>query len=360
MTLSTAAPGADNTNADAAGRSAGPLDDASARRGDRRLPADRAPRTLSPRTSFLLRRLGRAVVSLAIVIIATFLLMHLVPGDPVRAALGTSATPELVERTRMELGLDKPLPQQFFDYIAGLLRGDLGVSIRSHRPVADTIAQRFPVTLVLAALSFVVAILGAFPIGVATAVSARGGRRRLVDLGISGLLGVLIAAPSLLLAVGLIALFSIGLGVLPAAGWGSPAQAVLPVIALAVGPMAYLARIVHVEMLAVLDTPYMTTARSKRLPTRLLYLRHALPNMVTAALTIGGLVLTGLVAGTVLIETVFSIPGLGATIVSSITSKDYPMIQGVVLVYAALVLALNLLVDVALATLDPRSSISEG
>ncbi len=127
-----------------------------------------------------------------------------------------------------------------------------------------------------------------------------------------------------------------------------------------VGPLAYLARIVHVEMLAVLETPYMTTARGKRLPARLLYLRHALPNMITAALTTGGLILTGLVAGTVLIEAVFVIPGLGSTIVSSITAKDYPMIQGVVLVYAALVLGLNLLIDLVLATLDPRSSIMEG
>ncbi|MFD0662276.1 ABC transporter permease [Thermocatellispora tengchongensis] len=315
---------------------------------------------LPPRAAFVLRRIGRALVSLGVVVVATFLIVHLVPGDPVRAALGPSATAELVARTRAELGLDQPAFRQFLDYLSGLLRGDLGVSLRSHRPVAATLAERFPTTLVLACLSFLVSMLGAVPIGVATAVSAWGGRRRMVDAGLSWLLGALIAIPNFLLAVGLIALFGITLKAFPVAGWGGAAEAVLPVAALAVGPMAYLARIVHVEMLTVLGTPYMKTARSKRLPARLLYLRHALPNMITAALTTGGLVLTGLVAGTVLIEAVFVIPGLGSTIVSSITAKDYPMIQGVVLVYAVLVLGLNLLIDLVLATLDPRSSIMEG
>jgi peptide/nickel transport system permease protein len=315
---------------------------------------------MPPRAAFVLRRLVRVLVSFAIVVVATFLIVHLVPGDPVRAALGPSATPELVERTRAELGLDKPELRQFTDYLSGLVRGDLGVSLRSHRPVADTLAERFPTTLSLAFLAFLVAALGALALGVATAVSAWGRRRRTVDAGISWLLGALIAIPDFLLAVGLIALFAITMGAFPAAGWGSAAQTVLPVAALAVGPLAYLSRIVHVELLAVLDTPYMTTARSKRLPARLLYLRHALPNMITAVLTVGGLVLTGMVAGTVLIETVFAIPGLGSTIVSSITAKDYPMIQGVVLVYAGLVLGLNLLIDLVLATVDPRSSIMEG
>ncbi|MEV0620155.1 ABC transporter permease [Nonomuraea sp. NPDC050404] len=332
-----------------------PDDPAQAGRGDR-APLVRVP----PRVAFVLRRAGRALVSLAIVVVATFLIVHLVPGDPIRAALGPSATPELVARTRAELGLDKPALQQFIDYVSGLLRGDLGVSLRSHIPVADTLAVRFPTTLVLACLSFLVAAAGAIPLGVATAVSAWGGRRRALDSGLSWLLSALIAIPNLLLAVGLIALFGVTLGVLPVAGWGGAAEALLPVAALAVGPLAYLARIVHVEMLAVLGAPYMTTARGKRLPARLLYLRHALPNMITAALTTGGLILTSLVAGTVLIETVFVIPGLGTTIVSSITAKDYPMIQGVVLVYAILVLALNLLIDLVLATLDPRSSIMEG
>ncbi|GAA0923037.1 ABC transporter permease [Pseudonocardia zijingensis] len=317
------------------------------------------PHPGSPRTAFVLRRLARAVVSLAVVLVATFFLVQLVPGDPVRAALGPTAPPETVEALRVQLGLDLPLGEQFTRYVGGLVTGDLGVSVTSQRPVATVLAERLPTTLLLAVLAFVVAAVGAFPIGVATAVSAYGGRRRTIDLAVSGLLGVLVAVPNFLLAVLLIAVFSVGLGALPPAGWGGPANAVLPVVALAVGPLAYLARIVHVEMLRVLATPYVTTARSKRLPPRLLYVRHALPNIVTASLTAGGVVLTGLVAGTVLVETVFVIPGIGSTIVSSIAERDYPLVQGLVLVYAALVLAANLLIDLALAVLDPRSAIAE-
>lgn len=313
----------------------------------------------SPRLAFVLRRLLRAVVSLVIVLVASFFLVHLVPGDPVRAALGPTVSPEAVEALRHSLGLDLPLWQQFVDYVGGLFTGDLGVSVSTQRPVGATLAERLPTTLLLSVLSFLIAALGAFPIGVATAVSARSGRRRAVDLGVSGFLGVLIAIPNFLLAVLLISLFSVGLQAFPPAGWGQPSQVVLPVIALAIGPLAYLARIVHVEMLRVLDEPYITTARSKRLPAQILYLRHALPNIVAASLTAGGVVLVGLVAGTVLIETVFVIPGIGSTIVSSITTKDYPLIQGVVLVYAVLVLAANLVIDLALAVLDPRSTIAE-
>lgn len=327
---------------------------ASAGRGDRLRLLVR-----SPRLAFVLLRAGRAGVSLALVLVAAFFLVHLVPGDPVRAALGPTVSPEVVEALRRQLGLDLPLGQQFAHYLGGLFTGDLGTSVTSQRPVAAILAERLPTTLLLAATSFVIAALGAFPIGVATAVSARGGRRRVADLGVSGILGVLVAVPNFLLAVLLIYVFSVALQVLPPAGWGSPAQAVLPVLALTVGPLAYLSRIVHVEMLRVLDEPYITTGRSKRLPAHILYFRHALPNIVAAALTAGGVVLVGLIAGTVLIETVFVIPGIGSTIVSSITAKDYPLIQGVVLVYAVLVLGANLLIDLVLAALDPRSAIAE-
>jgi peptide/nickel transport system permease protein len=316
--------------------------------------------SLPPRLWFLLRRLGRLAIALVVVVIATFLIIHLVPGDPVRAALGPSATPELVAATTAELGLDKPLPQQFTDYVGALLRGELGVSIKTHRSVADTIAQRFPPTLALAVMAFVVAALGALPIGLATAIAARGGRSRVRSTLVAVLIGVLIAVPNFLLAVGLVALFSVQFPLLPAAGWGDAREAVLPVLALALGPMAYLARIVHVEMMGVLDSTYMITARAKRLPGRLVYFRHALPNTITASLTVGGLLLSGLTAATVLIENVFAIPGLGAATVAAVGGKDYPMVQGVVIVYALMVLGVNLVVDLILLTIDPRSSIAEG
>jgi peptide/nickel transport system permease protein len=331
-----------------------PTEPSPVRRGDRLLAV-----VGSPRLAFLIKRLARAAVALALVLVASFFMVQFVPGDPVRAALGPTAPAATVEALRHTLGLDLPLGEQFLRYFGGLLHGDLGVSVSTQRPVASTLAERLPATLMLSVVAFVVAALGAFPIGVATAVSARSGRRRSLDLGVSSLLGIVIAIPNFLLAVVLIWLFSIVVPLAPSAGWGGPEHAVLPVLALAIGPLAYLARIVHVEMVRVLDAPYITTARSKRLPDRLVYLRHALPNIVTATLTAGGVVLTGLVAGTVLIETVFVIPGIGSTIVSSITTKDYPLIQGVVLMYAVLVLAANLVIDLLLAALDPRSTIAE-
>jgi peptide/nickel transport system permease protein len=314
----------------------------------------------SPRLTFLRRRVIRLLVSLALVIVATFLIVHLVPGDPVRAALGHSATPELVEHTRAQLGLDQPPLQQFWHYVTGLVHGDLGVSLQTQRPVGETLGDWTPVTLTLAGIAFAIAALAAVPIGMATAVAVYRRRRRWLGNAVHWLLGAFIAMPDMLVGVGLIALFGITLQALPVAGWGTFAQLVLPVVALSIGPLSYLARIVHVEMLSVLETPFMTTARGKRLPARRLYLRHALPNIVTGALTAGGMVLTGLVAGTVIIETVFAIPGLGTTIVTSITAKDYPMIQGVVLLYAGLVLGLNLVIDLILTALDPHSSLLEG
>ncbi|WP_306368714.1 ABC transporter permease [Nocardiopsis sp. CC223A] len=315
---------------------------------------------LSPRASFALRRTGRLVASLLIVVLASFFVVHLVPGDPVRAALGPTAPVTLVENTRADLGLDAPLREQFTDYVSGLLRGDLGTSIQTRQDVAEVIASRFPTTLALAALGFAVALAGALPLGMAAALVARSPRGRVADTVVSGGLGVLIAVPDFLISVGLIAVFSVWLGLLPPAGWGDPGSAVLPVLGLALGPMAYLARIVQVEMVKVLDSTYMATARAKRLPRRIVLFRHALPNIVTATLTVGGLLLSGLTAGTVVIETVFAVPGMGGTLISAVQTKDYPMIQGVVLVFALMVLAVNLAVDLILITVDPRTSISEG
>src|SRR5690606_12777716 len=154
-------------------------------------------------TSFLLRRLGRLVVALAVVVLASFFLIHLVPGDPVRAVLGPEASAELVASTRAALGLDKLITQQFIDYVGGLRRGDFGVSIRTQRPVSEIVAQRFPATITLGVWAFIVAVIGALPIGIAAAVSSRTGAHRARDVGLSSFLGVLIAIPNFLLAVGL-------------------------------------------------------------------------------------------------------------------------------------------------------------
>ena len=239
---------------------------------------------ISPRTFFAIRRTGRLLSSLVIVVLASFFVVHLVPGDPVRAALGPTAPTTLVDNVRSDLGLDQPIAQQFVDYVGGLFTGDLGTSIQTRQEVSEVVSARFPTTLVLAASGFGVALLGALPLGMGAALVARSGRGRGVNSTISGVFGIIIATPDFLLSVGLIAVFSVWLGIFAPAGWGDLGSAVLPVIGLALGPMAYLARIVQVEMIKVLDATYISTARAKRLPGRIVLLRHALPNIVTSTL----------------------------------------------------------------------------
>lgn len=309
--------------------------------------------------AFALRRARRLLVSLWILVTASFLMIQLVPGDPVRAALGTSAPAELVAERRAQLGLDDSLLNQYVEYLQNLFTGDLGESILTQLPVADTIGQRLSATLALALPAFVVTFAIAVPVGVALAVVTRRGRRRRTELTFVGSSIVLSSIPEFVLSVTLVVVFAVNLGLAPAAGRGGPDSYVLPVLALALGPAAIMARIVRVEMLAVLDADYIRTARSKRLSSSRINLRHALPNAVTATLTLSGLMLATMVAGTVLVENVFAWPGLGGTIVSSIQSRDYPLVQGAVLVFGAIALVVNTLVDVGVAAIDPRSTIGD-
>ncbi|MDR0848504.1 MAG: ABC transporter permease [Propionibacteriaceae bacterium] len=306
---------------------------------------------------FALRRSGQLLVSLWVLVTASFAMIHLIPGDPVRAALGITASQELVETTRAQWGLNDPLPLQYWHFLQGVLTGHLGTSITSRLPVADVISTRLAATAELALAAFVLAVVIAVPIGVAVAVRTRRGRGRALDLGFAGTSIVLGTIPDFLVGVTLVSVFSVGLHWLPVGGRTGMSSAILPVVSLALGPAAVLARIVRVEMLSVLETDYVRTARAKRLSAARIYLGHALPNAVTASLTLGGLMLSGMVAGTVLVESVFAWPGLGSTIVSSILVKDYPMVQGVVLVYGCGVLLINTICDVALAILDPRSTV---
>lgn len=308
---------------------------------------------------FAVRRLTRLAVSVLVLVTASFLMIHLVPGDPIRAALGITAPQSLVNARREALGLNDPLLVQYIHYLRGLFTGDLGVSTTSQLPVSDIVSERLPPTLTLAVLSFIVSMAVAVPLGVIMGVRTRGGRGRRTELGFTTSSVVLGSIPDFVLAFGLIFIFSIQLAWLPVAGRSGAASYILPVLSLAIGPAAVLARIVRVELLSVLQADYVRTARAKRLRAHTIYLRHALPNALTASITLGGLLLSGLVAGTVLVENVFAWPGLGSTIVSSILAKDYPVVQAIVLVYGFGVLAVNLIVDVVLALLDPRSTIRE-
>lgn len=314
---------------------------------------------LHPWLRFAIRRFTRLVVSVLALLSAAFLMIHLIPGDPVRAALGPVAAQSLVDAQRESLGLNDPLWLQYLHFLQHLFTGNLGTSITTGLPVSDVISDRLPATVVLAVAAFVVAVLIALPLGLAMGVLTRAGRRPKAELTFTSTSVVLAAIPEFLLAVGLVYVFAVQLHWFPVAGRGNVSSYVLPVLSLAVGPAAVLARICRVELLAVLQTDYLRTARAKRLPAIAIYLRHALPNAVTATITLGGLLLGGMVAGTVLVENVFGWPGLGSTIVSSILAKDYPLVQGVVLVYGVGVLLVNLAVDIALALLDPRSTIRE-
>jgi peptide/nickel transport system permease protein len=308
---------------------------------------------------FAARRLARLLVSVWVLVTAAFVMIHLIPGDPVRAALGPTAPAAVVEARRAALGLNDPLWLQYLNYVRGLFTGDMGVSMTSGLPVTRVLGDRLPATVELGLYAFGLAVLVAVPLGLVMAAATRGARGRRTELGFASTTVVIAAIPEFLVAVGLVYLFSVQLAWVPVAGRSGPESYLLPVVALALGPAAVLARIVRVETLAVLQTDYIRTARAKRLPSRLVYGRHALPNALTATLTVGGLVLGSMVVGTVLVENVFAWPGVGSTIVSSIIAKDYPVVQGIVLVYGLIVLAVNLAVDVALAVLDPRSTIRE-
>lgn len=315
--------------------------------------------TGNPWVTFAARRAGRLLVSLWVLVTAAFLMIHLIPGDPVRAALGPAAPQELVDARRQALGLDDPLWLQYAHYLRDLFTGHLGSSMTSGLPVSDIVSDRLPATLALACLAFLLAVAVSVPLGLAMAVLTRGGRRRGHELVFTSTSVLLATVPEFLLAVGLVYLFGVHLGWLPVAGRTGAGSYVLPVLSLAVGPAAILVRILRVETLSVLGADYIRTARAKRLPDLQIYLRHALPNAVTATITLGGLLLGGMMVGTVLVENVFAWPGLGSTIVSSILAKDYPVVQTVVLVYGTGVLLINLIVDVVLALLDPRSTIKE-
>jgi ABC-type dipeptide/oligopeptide/nickel transport system permease component len=312
-----------------------------------------------PWMRFLARRFGRLTVSLFVLVTAAFLMIHLVPGDPVRAALGLSAPVELVEARREALGLNDPIFVQYGNYLAGLVNGDLGTSMFSNQSVAGVIADRLPNTALLGGLAFVAVLTIAIPLGLGMAVVTRAGRRRGAELGFTATGAVMSAIPEFLVGVALVAVFGVTLGWFPVAGMSGGTSLVLPVLALSLGPAMALARILRVEALRVLSEDFVRTARAKRLPRRVINRRHVFPNALTSMVTIGGLLLSAMIIGTVLVENVFAWPGLGMTIVGSILQKDYPLVQGIVLVYGAAVLLVNLLVDVLLAITDPRSTIRE-
>ena len=305
--------------------------------------------------AFALRRLGGLALSLTLLVVLTFLIVPLIPGDPAIAILGADATPASIAAVRDRLDLDLPLAQQFGRYLQGLATFDLGQSFRYGTPVTTTISTKLPYTATVAFGSIAVVLLVAIPLGMLIGVLTRGGRRPGLATGFGAVAGFLASFPAYVAATLLILVFATWLRVLPAGGATAEGAFVLPIAALALGPTFAVARVVRQETFGVLAQDYVRTARGRRISAARLYLRHVLPNLMASTLTLTGLILAGLLGGAIIIESVFSLPGLGLEIVSAIINRDYPVIQGIVLTIGAIAILINLVIDVLLGVIDPRT-----
>ncbi|MGH8064304.1 MAG: nickel ABC transporter permease [Candidatus Entotheonellia bacterium] len=300
---------------------------------------------------YLVKRLLAAIPVLFGVSVVVFAMLHLVPGDPVKMMLSEFQTsPEQIARLRAQLHLDEPLPQQFGRFLWNAVHGDLGYSVRTKRPVLTEILENLPSTAVLTLAGMVMAMVMGVTLGVFAAVRQHSWFDMLSML--MALIGVSI--PSFWLGLLLMFALSLKLGWLPATGGGDVRHLIMPALTLGLGASAIIARLSRSCMLEVLRQEYITTARAKGLRETLVILRHGLKNALIPVVTIIGLQLGQLLGGTVIIETVFARPGVGRLIVNGILEKDFPLVQGIVLVGATSYVLINLLVDVTYALLDPR------
>jgi ABC-type dipeptide/oligopeptide/nickel transport system permease component len=300
--------------------------------------------------AFLLRRLVLTIPVVWLVVTLVFGLIHLVPGDPVAQMLGEGAPQPEIERLRHDLGLDRPLLEQYRAYVFGLLKGDMGTSFRNQEPVARSIAARYPATIELTFAAIAVSLALAIPAGVLGAVK----RGTLVDkaIGIFSLFGV--SLPNFALGPLLILLFSIVLGVLPVSGRGGISHLILPAITMGAALAAITTRMVRSSMLEEIHQDYVRTARAKGLPERVVLFRHALRNGLLPVITILGLQAGALLAGAIITETVFAWPGLGRLTVQAINARDYPLLQGCILTISLSYILINLLTDAIYSLVDPR------
>jgi peptide/nickel transport system permease protein len=301
-------------------------------------------------------RLASAALVVLGVACLVFLLIHLVPGDPVDVMLGEAAQPADREALRAAMGLDRPVHVQLRDYLVGLARLDLGVSLHTRQSVAALLAERLPATVELAAASLLVALALALPLGVLAAVR----QGSLWDRGAMtfSLLGVSI--PNFWMGPLLILVFSLWLGWLPVSGRDGLASLVLPALTLGTAMAAILARMVRAVLLEVLGEDYIRTARAKGLPEHIVVLRHALRNALLPIITLLGLQLGTLLGGAVITETIFSWPGIGQLTVEAIQRRDYPVLQACVLLIAVAYVLVNTLTDLVYAWIDPRVRLGEG
>ena len=314
--------------------------------------------------AYILRRLLQTVFVIIIVTLIVFFMMHLMPGDPILMYISqdeyaeASVTPEQIEALRHKFGLDRPIMVQYLDWMSGVIRGDLGVSILNETTVAYEIGVALPKTVHLGLMAFILSIIIGVPAGVICAVR----RGKWMDTAVTTLANIGITAPIFWVGILLIYLFGLYLEILPIYGYTSPSddfwmstkQSILPVLCLTLFPLAGSARQTRSAMLEVLREDYIRTAWSKGLTERVIIMRHALKNSLIPVVTLKGMTIRAIFGGQVLVETIFNIPGMGRLAVDALFSNDYAVVQGTVLVIATVVTLANLLIDLSYSWLDPR------
>src|SRR5262245_38499823 len=299
---------------------------------------------------YFLRRTLHSVGLLVGVSLVVFLLLHVVPGDPAQVLLGDQATPERVAEIRKALGLDRPLPEQYWRLASRAVQGDFGQSIRAMPPVLPYVVERLPAALALALGALLISAGLGIPLGVLAAAR----RRSAWDLASMALALLAQSAPNFWVGLILIAVFSVKLGILPVSGRGGLAHLVLPSVTLAIFFLGLVVRLTRSGMLEVLAQDYVRTAGAKGLPERLVVFRHALKNAMIPIVTVLGLQIGTLLGGAVVTETVFAWPGMGQLAVQAIYQRDYPVVQCIVLLLGAVFVGVNWLVDMSYTWLDPR------
>jgi peptide/nickel transport system permease protein len=303
-------------------------------------------------------RLVRLLPVLLLVSLGTALLLDLVPGDPAIALLGETATPEQIARVRADLRLDEPLLTRYLAWLGEVVRGDFGSSLRTGQPLTEAILDRLPVTAQLTLMAVLMALAVAVPLGIYTALHADGR----VDRAMNLLNGAFIASPAFLTGLLLSYFLAVRAGAFPTTGWvrigedpgGNLQAAFLPALTLAIAEIAVFSRLLRADMIAVLQEDYILNARSRGLPTRYILLRHAFRPSSFSLLTLFGLSLGRLISGAVIVEVLFALPGLGQLLVQAILSRDFLVVQGLVLFIAVTYVLINTLVDLTYELLDPR------
>ena len=299
---------------------------------------------------YILKRLLQLIPMLLILSLIVFFMVRMIPGDPVKNMLGIDVPQEMVEVERERLGLNDPLPQQYIRFMKELFHDDLGTSIVNGKPVWDELMSRYPNTLILAFGGIVVAAIGGILVGILAAVF----HNKFWDNCIMVLSMLAVSTPSFFLALILMLVFTLNLRWFPSMGAITPARMVLPIITLGTQAIGFIARTTRSAMLDVIGQDYIRTSRSRGIPNRVITFSHTLKNALIPILTAIGLRFGSLLAGSAIVETVFSIKGVGRFVVDSVSKRDYPAVQGCVLVLAVTFVVINTLVDLIYAFVDPR------